>query len=264
MRVKEELSEEEILKIITEKKDFSELPLEDVKRVYFLFSKRQESEEEKIRLTRELLHKLYGAFGSKKILSPKDKDEEWILRKHLSTRERMGNYSKIYSRLLKGFENEKLNIFDLGAGINGFSYKYLKEINPQIRYFGVEAVGQFVDLSNFYFEKEKLNARAFHFSLFELDKLEGIIKKEKGEGIIFMFKIIDALESVEKNYSKKLIKELSMLVNRIVVSFSTESMKSRRKFSSNRNWIIDFIKENFKVLDDFEINGERYLLFSKI
>jgi len=40
-------------------------------------------------------------------------------------------------------------------------------------------------------------------------------------------------------------------------------MIKRKRFLVNRNWILDFIKENFEILDDFEIGGERYLCFKK-
>ena len=52
-----------------------------------------------IKLTRELLHKVFGAFTSQKLLSPKNKNEEWILRKHLSTMERLSYYTKVYERI---------------------------------------------------------------------------------------------------------------------------------------------------------------------
>ena len=38
-------------------------------------------------------------------------------------------------------------IFDLGAGINGFSYNYFPK---GVYYVGIEAMGQLVDLMNYY------------------------------------------------------------------------------------------------------------------
>ena len=71
------------------------------------------------------------------------------------------------------------------------------------------------------------------------------------------------MEILDRNYSKKLIIEISSLVDEIVVSFATRSMVKRKKFFANRKWIIDFIKENFKIIDDFELGGERYTVFEK-
>ena len=161
--------EKEIYEQIIKKKDFSHLPMRDVEKTFEHFEKRQVSDEEKIRLTRDLLRKVFSAFTSQKILSLKDKEPEWVLRKHISTRERLPYYNELYSRLLKDFTDKEVTIFDLGAGINGFSYNYF---SGKLYYIGIEAIGQLVDLMNYYFKTRGLNARAVHESLFELDKIK--------------------------------------------------------------------------------------------
>ena len=256
------LSRFKILEKIKEKREFSQLPEKDIEMAYSNFEKRQASEEEKIRLTKELLRKVFSAFFSKKLLSLKNKDEEWILRKHASTRERLSSYEKIYERIFKDFGN-KFSVFDLGAGINGFSYKYFKELGLDVNYIAVESVGQLTELMNFYFKKKKLNGEAIHLSLFELEKIKKIIREQKGKKIIFLFKTLDSLEMIQKNYSLTLLKELAPVVDRVVVSFATRSLGSREKFKAKRNWLVDFIKENFSVLNDFEIAGERYIVFQR-
>lgn len=248
----------EIYEKIISKKDFSQLPRIDVERAFQSCEKRQISEEEKIRLTRDLLRKVFSAFISKKILSLKDKDYEWILRKHISTRERLPYYNEIYSRILKDFE--RVNILDLGAGINGFSYSFFKK---EVEYIGIEAVGQLVNLMNHFFEKEKLKAKAIHMSLFDLDNLKKVIEDSEKPRIVFLFKTLDSLEMLERDYSKNLLKEITPLANRVVVSFATRSLIKKVKFKAKRTWIIEFIKEDFNVLDDFELGGERYLVFEK-
>jgi hypothetical protein len=256
---------DQLLQKITSKKEYSQLPMKDVELTFSHFEKREVSDEEKIRLTRELLHKVFGAFTSQKLLSLKEKTPEWMLRKHLSTRERLSHYQEIYKRVLKGFDRD-VSIIDLGAGINGFSYKYFPK---KVNYLAIEAMGQLVDLMNNYFDtlkgmsKEKLNAKAVHLSLFELSEIKGLIKKVIGNKIIFLFKVIDNLEMLEKDYSKKLLLGVGDLAERIVVSFATRSMGSGVRFRAKRDWIIKFIKDNFKVMDDFEIGGERYLVFNK-
>ncbi len=247
----------ELINKIIQKKEFSQLPEKDVEMAFGHFEKRQVSDEEKIRLTRDLLHKVFGAFTSRKILSPKNKDVGWILRKHLSTRERISYYSELYKRLLGDFKGI---VFDLGTGVNGFSYHYFSE---KLKYIGVEAVGQLVELNNTYFEKNKINGKVIHLSLFGLERLKEIITKEKGKKIVFLFKTLDSLEMLERDYSKKLLREITSLVEKVVVSFATRSMISRKEFKAKRNWILDFIRENFHVLDDFEIEGERYICFRK-
>ncbi len=250
----------EILKKITQKREFSQLPEKDIELAYKKFEKRQASEEEKIELTKKLLREVFSVFMSKKLLSLKNKEAEWILRKHVSTRERLPYYKEIYKMLLKGLA-KKISIVDFGAGINGFSYDFFKRLGFDVNYIGVEAVGQLVDLMNFYFKKEKLKAKALHLSLFELEKIKQIVKKLKKPKVIFLFKVIDSLEMLEDDYSKKLLNEIAPIAYRVVVSFATRSIGSRGKFKAKRSWIVDFIKDKFNVLDDFELGGERYVVF---
>jgi hypothetical protein len=246
-----------ILEKIREKREFSQLPEKDIEVAFKKFEKRQANEEEKIRLTRELLRKIFSAFISKKLLSPKNKDEEWFLRKHISTRERLPYYKKIYERI---FGNKEASIIDLGAGINGFSYKFF---TGKIKYIAIDSVGQLIELVNFYLKGKKLNGRAIHLSLFEKEKVMNIIKKQGKPRIVFLFKVIDSLETLKRDYSKELISGIAPLAEKVVLSFATKSLGNREKFKANRNWIVDFIKSNFKVLDDFELGGERYIVFSK-
>ena len=246
----------ELIKKIMEKPEFRKLPIEDVE-MAFSMCMYKGSDRKVIKCTRELLHKVYGAFGSRKLLILRERDPEWVLRKHVSTRERLPHYKELYERLLKN--KPGVSIFDLGAGVNGFSLGFL----PNSKYIGVEGIGQLVDLMNQYFAKQKLNAKSYHLSLFELSKIKSLIKKEKSKKVIFLFKVLDSLETLERDFSKKLLLQLVPLVDQVTVSFATRSLISRKLFRSKRHWIIGFIKENFKVTDDFELGSERYVVFSK-
>ena len=249
---------DEILEKIREKREFSQLPEKDIEIAFSRFEKRQASEEEKINLAKELLRKVFSAFISKKLLSLKNKEPEWVLRKHISTRERMPYYKEIYKKFFEGYA--KASVIDLGAGINGFSYKFF---GRDIKYIAIESIGQLVELMNFYFKQDKINGKAVHLSLFEKEKVIEIIKREKKPRIVFMFKVIDALESLMPNYSKELISEIAQVSDKIIVSFATKSLGSRERFKAKRNWILDFIHTNFNVMGDFELGGERYMIFGK-
>ena len=212
--------EKEIYEKIIKKKEFSNLVKKDVEIAFSHFDDEKYLDEEKIKLTRDLLRKVFAAFG-KRVLRFKDKDPEYVLKKHLSTRERLEFYSELYSRLLKGFRS--VSIIDLGAGVNGFSYKFFpKKVDY---YVGIESVGQLVKSMNYYFKTRGLQGMALQESLFELEKIKKYIKQVQGEKIIFLFKTLDSLEMLEKNYSKKLLKEVVPLVERVVVSFAMRSLK---------------------------------------
>lgn len=249
--------EDKIYEQIVKKKEYSKIPREDVEMAFRKFERRQVSDLEKIRLTRELLHKVFGVFASGKLLSPKNKEEEWILRKHFSTRERLGNYEKVYSRIFGRIKD--CTVIDLGAGVNGFSYKYFPK---NYSYLAVESMGQLVGLMNDYFSREKINGKALHLSLFDLGNLEKSIEKTKKPRIILLFKVLDSLEMMEGDSSKKLLELVVPLSEKTVISFATRSLVKKTKFRVNRNWIVDFLRENFKIIDDFEIGGERYIVAS--
>ena len=254
------MKEGEVLTKIKSKRDFSKLPEKDIFLAYSKFARRDCSEEEKIRLTRDLLRKIYSAFVSTKLLNIKDKDATWFLRKHLSTKERLPFYTKVYSKIFSEVKN--CSVLDLGAGINGLSYGFFPK-KVKVDYIAIEAVGQLVELMEVYFKKNNFNAKAIHGSLFELDNVKKILNQTKSPKIVFLLKVLDSLEMMEPDYSKLLLKEIAPLCDRVVVSFATRSMIKRERFKVNRKWIVNFIKENFELLDDFEMGNERYLELKK-
>ncbi|HJZ18526.1 MAG TPA: hypothetical protein VJ208_00260, partial [Candidatus Nanoarchaeia archaeon] len=87
--------------------------------------------------------------------------------------------------------------------------------------------------------------------------------KQKKPRIVFLLKTIDSLEMLQRDYSKKLLLEIASLSEKVVISFAKGSMIKKTKFRAKRNWIVDFINENFNLIDDFEIGCERYVVFEK-
>lgn len=255
------MEKNEIIEKIKWKKEFSQLPDKDVLMAFEKFDNDNYSDEEKVKFTRDLLRKVFSGFSGKKLLGLKNKTADEILIKHLSTRERYNHYKEIYDRILKETP-KKLSIIDLGAGVNGLSYAHFNQLEKKVNYIGVEAIGQIVQLVNSYFDKEKISGKMFHISLFETDKIKEIIRDAHKPRIVFMFKVIDSLEKFERNYTKKLLFEIVPLADEIVISFATESWMKRTKFYANRKWLLDFIKENWQIKDDFEFGGERYLVFT--
>lgn len=255
--------DQEIYEAIVRKKEFSEIPRTDVERAWKQFERRQTSDAHKIKLTRDLLRKLFSGFGGKKLLVWKDKSAEEILKKHLSTRERFSFYEEVYERILKRLPKE-ISVIDLGSGVNGFSYAFFEKVGKKVDYLGVEAVGQLIDLQNEFFSAKKFSARGEKGTLFELGRMKEFISEMKKPRVVFMFKVVDALEKLERNFTKTFLKEIMPLVERVVISFSTESWMKRKKFFVQRTWLIKFVKESgWQFVDDFNLGGERYLVIEK-
>jgi len=272
-----DLTYEEVIDKIMEKKEFSKLPREDVKKAYEEFRDSDYVLEDQIKETRDLLRKMYTAFVSDKLLTIKDKDAEWFLRKHISTAERMENYEAVYFRILDGIvpdmksycphatgKTELINVYDLGCGINGFSYSEFEKAGFNVKYHGLEAVKQLVDLQNNYFEKNKVeNAKCEAISLFDLDATEKFIANGEGKKVVFLFKTLDSLEMLQKNYSFDLLEKIVPMVDRVIVSWATRSLVSKKKFYANRKWLKDFVSENYEIIDEFDEGVEHYLVFQK-
>ncbi len=277
------MNKHSIISKIVLKKEFSQLPKKDVEKVYEKFERRQTSDEDKIKLTRDLLRKVYSVFTSEKLLNKNILDKKTpaeILKKHISTRERFKDYPRLYSKLLKDFKEKEISFIDLGAGVNGLSYNFFPK-NKKINYLGIEAVGQLVGLMNYYFDtlipsyskghmgardgtsKNKIFGKAIHESLFNLNVVKKTIRGINGKKIVCLFKVVDSLEMVEKNYSKKLLNEIVPLVDLVVVSFATKSLVSKKIFNAKRYWFENFVKENFLITEDFELSSERYFVFKK-
>ena len=61
-------SKKNLIKKIMEKPELKDIPIEDVEMALSLCAKKNNSDEENIENTRKLLHDVYGAFGSRKLL----------------------------------------------------------------------------------------------------------------------------------------------------------------------------------------------------
>ena len=255
------MNREEILKKVTEKKEFSQLPKKDLLLVFENLNKPDYTDEEIVKKMREVLRKIYTSFLSEKLLNLKDKDFLWFLKKHKSTKERILYYPSLYKKILSGISG-KVTIYDFGCGVNGFSFPEFSKLGYDLNYVGIEAVGQLVKLQQKFFENSK-KVKFFHESLFETENLKKIIRRGSGKKIIFLFKVIDSLETLKRDYSKKFLEGFVPLVDKVVLSFATKSLGKGKRFFVERTWIKKFIYEKFKVLEEFELGGENYIVFSK-
>jgi hypothetical protein len=254
--------EEEIIKKIISRKEYSQINIVDVEKAFHLFKDKKISEKEKIKRTRKILHEVFGVFLIKKFFKKKInlKNPEEILRKHISTKERFPYYLKIYKRVLDGL-SKKISIIDLGCGVNGFSYSYFKKLGFDVAYIGIDSVKPLIEITNSFFIKNKIKGKVFNISIFSLEEIKKIILKQKKPRVLFLMKVVDSLEKIERDYTKKLLLEISPFFDRIVLSVPTESLIKRKKFLVKRTWILNFIQKNFLMLDYFEISSERFFVF---
>jgi hypothetical protein len=186
-----------------------------------------------------------------------------ILKAHISSKKR--DYEKFYGKIFDDKESVG-SVIDFGAGVNGFSYGYLKKELGEVNYLAVEASGQLVKQMNDYFRDRGFEKA--HVLIEDLFQIEKVVKLLKGfeiakPRVVFMFQVVDALEILEKDFSKKFVLEIFNECEKIVLTLSTESLGGRKKFVVQRKWIIDFLADNFVIEKDFKIEGERVIVVGK-
>lgn len=259
------LSRDELIEKVMAKKEFSRLPRRDVELVCSFVEKSfRESGMGLVKRTRELLHRMYTMFVPTKMLSKVDRDAEWFLKKHISTRERLPYYDVVYKECLRGFsKKEDLHVIDFGCGVNGFSYERFADLGFSVRYLGLEPVGQLVDAQNTYFEQMGFAAQCRQLSLFDLDVNVDAVKRIKGVKIAFFFKVVDSLEMLKKDYAKEVLRGIVPLVNRCIISWATKSLGSKKQFRSDKKWLLDFLKKEFRIVDEFVFGSEKYVIISQ-
>lgn len=208
---------------------------------------------------REKLHEIYGVFdlGKKdieKFKKFKKIDDEFIdlhvslLKKHKSSFERVNDYEKIYSKIFE-ITGKPSSILDLGCGLNPLSFIFMKL--KKVDYYASELSGKDASFLNDYFKIMKkfgLNGKAFSCDLIHAKELPK-------EDVVFMFKLIDTLESLKKNISYELIDKVK--AKYLVVSFSLVSIGGRTKLPE-RGWFLKLLREKKLNYETFKVNEELF------
>jgi hypothetical protein len=209
-----------------------------------------------IKESRKLLRKYFGVFLTNKVLRGRGSFEE-ILRQHGSSSKR--DYAKFYREIFEDIGGAK-SVVDLGAGVNGFSFPFLRGVLGYFSYVGIEACGQLVDQMNDYFKENGFDGKAVCLDLFDVDEILKILKKKERPRVVFMFQIVDALENLKRDFSKEFISKIFEECEVMVITLPTESLGGRKKFDVSRRWLTDFLKENYVIGKDFVRKGERVLV----
>lgn len=246
---------------------------QDKKNLLFEKSKNEKSLKkdplfiEILKEVRKNLGSIYGQFLTQKykkkytfIKNKKDLNNLFLL--HKSTRERAQDYQYIYKEIFSWYIPKKA-IADLGCGFNPLSYLLIeKQLERKIPYFASDLMQEDMEFLNYYFKENNSNGKAINCDLTNEKSFNKIKKEIENCDLIFLFKIIDSLETKKRNSSKTL---LNFLQNKkIVVSLSKKSLVSNKQFYNKRNWFFSFLEKNsFVIKKTIETEFETYYCIEK-
>lgn len=187
---------------------------------------------------RRMLHKITGAYFSKKE----------GLRAHASTRERLEFYKHIYKKIFN-ITGKPENILDLGCGLNPLSYEMM---GVKAKYYAYDLDERNVEIVKEFFEKNKIDGEV---------KLANILEKKNFEkaDIAFLFKLMDCLDFKGHKNAEELIRKLD--VKWIVVSFSTLTLGRRKMRHPKRGWFEKMLERlRLSYVKSYEENEVFYVI----
>jgi len=183
-----------------------------------------------------------------------------LLSTTLSTKERLPYYKYIYGKIFK-LTGKPKTIVDLGAGLNPFSYPYMKL--SSLKYYSYDIDISDCNLLNNYFSIMnsvglKGSAKINNINTIEVDNLPQ-------PDIVFLFKVIDLIDEKNKKKSKELIKNLieKNKTRFIVASFSTKTLTRKPMNLSRRIGFEKILKSMNLKFKDFSIENEIFYVIWK-
>ncbi len=258
---------------IKKKREFSGLPDSIVEKVLFQVDNGLD-DKSRVKEVRSMLRKYFGVFLTNRVIKPKDiLNFGSVLKSHRSSMKR--DYDVLYGKF-KEVIGEVDSVVDFGCGVNGFSYEFLKNIFGEVKYIGMEASNQIVENMNSYFSSMEFDATAHCVDLFDLKDVNKIIEVNNAETVLslgisqkrecqcfFCFQLVDALEKLERNSSKKFLLNIKSRMSKkdwLILSLPMVSLSSKSEFKVKRNWLFYFLNEEFSIVEDFRMFGERFVM----
>lgn len=258
-----------LIESIKKKKEFSYLEDDFVLKVLKIYfksnsvpsnNKRSALYKLTVKNVRKILREVFGVFQPvddlkrlellDELNSLKDLDmHREILSRHISTRERLDFYDRLYSRIFD-ITGKPKSILDLACGINPISFPFM---DVKVKLICYELSKLDCDLLNGYFNKFGIYGKVVCGDLLSVKKFPKV-------DVVFLFKTLDSLEILSKNSSLELLNKLNC--KWIVVSFATKSLGGRKKISK-RVWfekLLKKLKYRYEVLD---FDNERFYVVRK-
>ena len=233
----------------------------------YLKSNLHSGEKELIKDVRSKLHRLYSSYQTGK----KNKRDEYLnklkdnsdfitdlLSMTISTKERINDYESIYKNIFKVTGNPKV-ILDLGCGMNPLSFSLMNL--ETLSYYCYDIDQSDINFLNDYFKVMKNNGLTGKANILDVRDKIGIKKIHKSD-IVFMFKLIDLLDTKE-NISENLIKILIKKTKFIVTSFPTRTLTRKLMKLSQRRGFEKMLERINLKFTSFNTDNEIFYIINK-
>jgi 16S rRNA (guanine(1405)-N(7))-methyltransferase len=264
----------DFLKQVKKNKKYSsiadEIILEEISN-YLKKNKIEKITKQDIKEIRKNLHRIYSSYirGKKskrnKILeelknSPDNLEMiNRILATAVSTKERLDCYPKIYSEIFR-LTIQPRTIMDIGCGLNPVSYLYmnLKELN----YYAYDIDNEDIDFLNDFFQIQKpfgLNGKAQILNARNLKEISHLPSTD----IVFLWKLIDLINTKNSKPSEELIKILINKTRFIVASFATRTIGGKPMNLPRRKGFELMLERNNLKFQTIKISNEIFYVISK-
>ena len=248
-RIREKVEGANSFKELSRSKEFTELKKlvrAELRAVYGVFDLDEKRER------RELLGRLRENPGSADVILR-------LLLLHQSSKERAQRYLEVYRRIF-AVTGTPDAVLDLGCGANPYSYPFLR-CRP--RYVAADLPSDALDDIAEFFHIEGITGKAVGIDLVkEYEKL-GLLLKENNIDIVFLFKVLDSLESVKRNISGKVIDALAG-AKWVVVSFPTISLGGRKRIGEERRaWFEKLLARRKLSYEKFGVGDEVFYVVRK-
>jgi len=184
-----------------------------------------------------------------------------LLACHQSTKERKEHYNAIYEKI--GRRCEEIDwILDLGCGLNPLAYRW---IGKDVQYTACDISEGEMDIIEEFFREKAIEGEAFTLDLLEKGKRQEKFKEIHAD-TVFLFKLIDTLESQKRDVSKEIIEELfeKESVKQIIVSFPLVSISGKKMREGGReNWFSLYLDHKGYPYEVFTEGGEEFWVIRK-
>lgn len=177
-------------------------------------------------------HKPYDLEEKKQVLSSEEIDIKDVMKRHVSTRERLPHYPYLFDHI-DSFYGDIASVLDLGCGYNPLWFSVLDD-PPRLAI--VDVSGEELEFVSSILEDKRISVTPKIIDLSNREELE-ILNEFDDIDVSLCFKLFDTLETKTTSISKIIIKLLARLMNKgIIVSFSKRTLSGRNIIDADREW----------------------------